>query len=58
MRYGSRALGLLEKYYKGEVPSLVEMDNQPLQQAETVDKQVRFDIFLPMFSKRLHGFHV
>ena len=41
MGYGSRALEMLQQYYEGRVPSLVESDNLPQQEAKTLSTEVR-----------------
>lgn len=39
MGYGSRSLELLQQYFEGKIPSLVEADNVPQQEADTVDTE-------------------
>ena len=45
MGYGARAMELLETYYEGKIPSLVEVDNEPQQEAETVEAEVSITSF-------------
>ena len=45
MGYGGRALELLQQYFEGKIPSLVEMDNIPQQDADTVDAEVDNSLF-------------
>ena len=40
MGYGARAMELLEKYYEGKVPSLVENEEEAERQVDVVPSQV------------------
>ena len=49
MGYGSRALELLEKYYQGKIPNLTEEEDEPKQEADVVEPEVRNRMFSIFF---------
>ena len=50
MGYGGRALELLQQYFEGKIPSLVEIDNIPQQDADTVDAEVDISFYMWCFA--------